>query len=154
MGLGMFQKHRREREAVIETELVQSLQESLDAAETDEERVEYQARLDRISGAVAASQEALDARKDPSAHGVEVVEWTGDNETKQVAPTAADNGGLGNAGVDGDGTPAQEPQEPAEDAKPLGNASTDTWRAYALTQGHSAESLDGLNRDAIRDLFA
>ena len=36
---------------------------------------------------------------------------------------------------------------------PGGNASKDAWHAYALAQGKSAEDLDGLTRDQLRDLF-
>lgn len=37
--------------------------------------------------------------------------------------------------------------------KPSGNASRDEWEAYALANGKTAEDLDGLKRDEIRDLF-
>lgn len=44
--------------------------------------------------------------------------------------------------------------KPAETVEvPGGNASKDAWHAYALSQGKSADDLDGLTRDQIRDLF-
>lgn len=44
--------------------------------------------------------------------------------------------------------------KPAETVEvPGGNASKDAWHAYALSQGKSAEDLDGLTRDQLRDLF-
>ncbi len=36
---------------------------------------------------------------------------------------------------------------------PGGNASKADWEAHALAQGRTAEELDGLTRDQIRDLF-
>jgi len=36
---------------------------------------------------------------------------------------------------------------------PAGNASAADWEAYALSQGRTAEELDGLSRNQIRDLF-
>lgn len=36
---------------------------------------------------------------------------------------------------------------------PGGNASRDEWETYALAHGRTAEDLDGLKRDEIRDLF-
>ncbi|HET6915734.1 MAG TPA: hypothetical protein VFH56_06545 [Acidimicrobiales bacterium] len=41
-----------------------------------------------------------------------------------------------------------EPDEPA------GNASTEEWRAYALSRGASEEEVDGLGRDDLRDKYA
>ncbi|UVK61345.1 hypothetical protein SEA_GINGERBUG_10 [Microbacterium phage Gingerbug] len=51
---------------------------------------------------------------------------------------------------------AAQPQEEALE-KPAGNASTADWTAWALDPrggGKTEEDLVGLNRDAIRDLFA
>lgn len=39
-------------------------------------------------------------------------------------------------------------------AVPAGNASRETWEEYALANGRSAEDLEGLSRNEIRDLFA
>lgn len=115
MGLGMFQKHRREREAVLEDELRAELTAALEAAEGDDEKAAIQAKIDRISEDVKASQEALAERDDPSAHGVERQAWTADNETKQVGETSAENGGLGNAGQSGDGEPPVDgPEKPSD----------------------------------------
>jgi hypothetical protein len=36
---------------------------------------------------------------------------------------------------------------------PAGNASKETWHAYALTQGYAEEGLEGRTRDELRDLF-
>lgn len=45
--------------------------------------------------------------------------------------------------------------EPAEvHETPAGNAGRDAWEAYALTQGRTADELDGMTRNEIRDLFA
>lgn len=61
------------------------------------------------------------------------------------------------------GDPAPEPvdAEPEKDAgdtepddKPAGNASIEAWQDYALAQGKSADDLEGLTRNQIRDLFA
>ena len=47
----------------------------------------------------------------------------------------------------------QEPQETPDDGKPAGNASTDSWRDYALAQGYSEEQLENLGRDEIKSLL-
>lgn len=38
--------------------------------------------------------------------------------------------------------------------KPAGNATREAWHDYAIAQGRTEDELDGLGRDAIRDLFA
>lgn len=48
------------------------------------------------------------------------------------------------------GAPAA-PAEPGE--PPAGNASAEAWRAYALTQGVSAEDAAGATRDELRERF-
>ena len=52
---------------------------------------------------------------------------------------------------DDEGDAADEPV--GVDGQPAGNASRDEWEAYALTHGATADDLDGLGRDAIRDLY-
>jgi hypothetical protein len=37
--------------------------------------------------------------------------------------------------------------------KPPGNAIREAWEAYAIAQGKTTDELDGLGRDAIRDMF-
>lgn len=55
--------------------------------------------------------------------------------------------------------PAADPKKPGIelDGKPTpppaGNASREDWEAFALLNGKSAEELDGLSRDEIRDLL-
>lgn len=53
----------------------------------------------------------------------------------------------------GDGSGDEPPAPPAVE-KPSSNASRDQWEAYALNAGKSAEDLDGLGRNQIRELFA
>ena len=36
---------------------------------------------------------------------------------------------------------------------PRGNASTDEWRGYAITQGASEEDIEGLSRDDLRSIY-
>lgn len=48
--------------------------------------------------------------------------------------------------------PEPEP-EPEAAVKPAGNASREDWEAYALENGRTAEDLEGLGRNEIRDLF-
>lgn len=48
------------------------------------------------------------------------------------------------ATTDGDATPEA----------PAGNASAATWREYALSTGVTAEQIEGLSRDEIRDYVA
>lgn len=36
---------------------------------------------------------------------------------------------------------------------PAGNATTETWREFALAQGYSEEQLEGLGRDEIKSLI-
>ena len=36
---------------------------------------------------------------------------------------------------------------------PSGNASTEEWAAYALSKGATAEQIDGLGRDQLREQF-
>jgi hypothetical protein len=43
--------------------------------------------------------------------------------------------------------------EPSGVEAPGGSASKKAWTEYALTEGKSAEELEGLTRDQIRDLF-
>lgn len=43
--------------------------------------------------------------------------------------------------------------EGAGDGRPAGNASAEEWEAYALANGKTAEDLQGLGRNEIRDLF-
>lgn len=42
---------------------------------------------------------------------------------------------------------------PPSAEKPGANASRDDWEAYALSAGKTADELDGLGRNQIRDLF-
>lgn len=48
--------------------------------------------------------------------------------------------------------------KPEDDGKatptPAGNASREDWEAFALLNGKTAEDLDGLGRDQIRELLA
>lgn len=44
--------------------------------------------------------------------------------------------------------------EPSGVEVPGGSASKKAWTEYALAEGKSAEELDGLTRDQIRDSFA
>lgn len=44
--------------------------------------------------------------------------------------------------------------EPSGVEAPGGSASKKAWTEYALAEGKSAEELEGLTRDQIRDLFA
>lgn len=44
-------------------------------------------------------------------------------------------------------------KESYEATVPAGNASKETWHAYALTQGYTEEGLEGRSRDELRDLF-
>jgi hypothetical protein len=45
-------------------------------------------------------------------------------------------------------------EEPVEgDGLPKGNASREDWAAYALAHGMTAEEVDALNRDELRDHF-
>lgn len=48
-----------------------------------------------------------------------------------------------------DGTPVDDGLE-----VPAGNASTDTWRTYALAQGASETDVEGKSRDELRDAYA
>lgn len=49
--------------------------------------------------------------------------------------------------------PKPEAGEAETTEVPAGNASKDAWHTYALSQGKSAEDLDGLTRDQIKELF-
>lgn len=47
-----------------------------------------------------------------------------------------------------------QPQDAAaEGDQPAGNASLETWRAYARTQGATDADLEGLSRNDIRDQY-
>ncbi len=52
--------------------------------------------------------------------------------------------------------PVPENKQPAEagDEAPKGNASLQEWQAYALAHGLTAEELEPLTRDQIRDHFS
>jgi hypothetical protein len=52
------------------------------------------------------------------------------------------------------GTDDTADESEAVTGAPAGNASTEEWRDYALGNGFSEGDLEGLGRDAIRDLFA
>lgn len=39
------------------------------------------------------------------------------------------------------------------DKAPAGNASRETWAAYATEQGATSDALDGMTRDEIRDTY-
>ncbi len=54
----------------------------------------------------------------------------------------------------GDDTPAVEQTARASDELPKGNASLQEWQAYALAHGLTAEELEPLTRDQIRDHFS
>jgi hypothetical protein len=49
--------------------------------------------------------------------------------------------------------PEGETSEAPSDGRPAGNASAEEWEAYALANGRTAEELQGLGRNEIRDLF-
>lgn len=49
---------------------------------------------------------------------------------------------------------AHAEQETFTAKAPAGNASTEAWHEYALSQGRTPEELDGLTRDQLRELFA
>jgi hypothetical protein len=61
-----------------------------------------------------------------------------------VKPAGSSDGASGADGGSGNGT---------EDGRPAGNASAEEWEAYALANGRTAEELQGLGRNEIRDLF-
>lgn len=46
------------------------------------------------------------------------------------------------------------PVNPPADEKPAGNASLETWYAYALANGKTSADLDGLKQGEIRALFS
>lgn len=46
-----------------------------------------------------------------------------------------------------------ETDEDTVDQRPSGRASLETWTAYALAHGYDEEDLEGMGRNAVRDLF-
>ena len=44
-------------------------------------------------------------------------------------------------------------EQSSEATPPNGNASTDEWRGYALSQGASEEDVEGLSRDDLRSIY-
>ena len=54
----------------------------------------------------------------------------------------------------GDEAPAVEQTAEAGDELPKGNASLQEWQTYALAHGLTAEELEPLTRDQIRDHFS
>jgi hypothetical protein len=46
-----------------------------------------------------------------------------------------------------------EPEQPAGDDKPAGNASLEDWQAYARSQGMADADLEGMSRNELRDLY-
>lgn len=63
--------------------------------------------------------------------------------------TGTDTGATDPTTGDPDGGTHQEKPEP-----PAGNASKETWTAYALAVGFTEEQLEGLSRDEIRDFVS
>lgn len=152
MGLGMFQKHRREREDYA----LATLAEAVEAAPEDEKEA-TQAVLDRAKVDAEASAKADAAREDTSAVGVDVPDWEPTDEARGQEPGESPDGSEpGEPGSEGTAPTAPEESGEAaqEDVKPAGNASTAEWTEYALAHGKTEEDLQGLSRDGIRDLFA
>lgn len=75
-------------------------------------------------------------------HAMETLGWVPANATEAKAATAQTTAATPNPETGND------PTEP-----PAGNASHDTWHAYALADGMAEDELDGLTRNQIRDLF-
>jgi hypothetical protein len=48
---------------------------------------------------------------------------------------------------------AEEKTVGSELERPSGNASTEEWRAYAVTAGMDADEVEGLSRNEIRERF-
>ena len=44
--------------------------------------------------------------------------------------------------------------EAQDDGRPKGNATKDEWAAYALANGGTAEELEAMTRDEIRDAYS
>jgi hypothetical protein len=51
-----------------------------------------------------------------------------------------------------DVAPEEKVTETPEDDRPAGNASGPVWHEYRLAHGYTAEELEGMGRDALRDL--
>jgi hypothetical protein len=124
MGLGMFQKHRRERHAAI----VADLTAAVEAAETDEDREAAQAALDAVQPRVEAAEAYL--------AGAESGERVGTTTSGDLAGGESGQGG---------------PEKPNAGAS---TEVWRTWALDPAGGGKSEEDLKDLGRDAIRDLFA
>lgn len=142
MGLGMFQKHRREREDLI----LEELAAAVDAAEGDEARAAAQEALDLAREHAGRSEAHLDDAEgdrplvDASARGVEVP--PADETTRQDGETSADNGGQGNAGVDGDGEPI-DPNAPKPEDQEQGDETRQEGETSADNGGQGNAGVDG-----------
>lgn len=79
-------------------------------------------------------------------HPMEVLGWVPANPTEAKAATAT-------ATKTADPEHSATPETGTPDETPAGNASHDTWHAYALADGMAEDELDGLTRNQIRDLF-
>lgn len=54
---------------------------------------------------------------------------------------------------DAEGDDVADEIDTSADERPSGRAGLETWTAYALAHGYSEDDLDGMGRNAIRDLF-
>lgn len=109
MGLGMFKKHRREREAYA----LATLEEAVDAAATDEDREAAQAALDQAQERVEASAQA-DASRDPNAEDVAVPDWEPVDEARGQEPGETPTGDEDPAAIDAAEQEAQEAADGSE----------------------------------------
>lgn len=85
-------------------------------------------------------------------HSMEALGWVPANTTEAKAATAeaeADD----EAQSTNSETETEDTTEHKSEELPAGNASHDTWHAYALADGMAADELEDLNRNQIRDLF-
>lgn len=85
-------------------------------------------------------------------HGPEVVSPE-IHASEGVRPVKGGDVHVGDAGKQDAAETAHAATETFEAKPPAGNASTEAWHAYALTQGFTEEGLEGRTRDELRELF-
>lgn len=92
---------------------------------------------------------------DPDKHAAELLYMRANGYTIEELPGTEDPEDSAAAGDAGPQEPSDsEPGEAGAPVKPRRSASAAAWRAYALTQGMTAEEADSLNRDQLAERFA
>lgn len=136
------------QEYAIAQDAVREIVDPEEKAEAEAELAEAQAVVDELSRPKSAEERAM--FNTPNLEEPEIP-FDPENPDWPSGRTVDEEGNFVTPGAEADADANADEEEP-EDDRPGGNASTDDWYAWRLANGYTEEELEGLGRDALKDL--